>query len=239
VPVTGISGSVPISATGGEIYVALSGDAGCTTGPGWLNGSQPSGTITNGQYIKLNLPSGNSYGVTATRTITVGTYSTTWSVTTITDACTGSPAPGTTCSDGSKFAGWHPIWGTRMFIVPANMGYQPFGWPEVTYGQADWWDGRANTNVLAQTGTNHAINACYNLTAYGKDDWYLPAPGEWDVIDPYRNAIGGFEPDGYPIWSSLEQPESGWEAAWYHFMGGGNDYNVQGLWYPVRCIRRE
>jgi YD repeat-containing protein len=228
IQITGITGTVSTAIAGGLQWHRVCVDAGCSTYPAWS--SNPL-TITNGQYLQLANQASGAYGGTSSTTVTVGTVSSTWTLTTL-DPCSGSPAVGTTCADGSKFAGYHPSTGTKMYVTPADYGYQPFAWPEADQGVTGWVDGRVNTNALANFGNYHAANACYYLSAHGKDDWYLPSPTEWNSIDPYRFAIGGFLEDSSLYWTSLE--------SFYHYIGSDfNGYTGQGIWLAVRCMRRD
>jgi hypothetical protein len=196
--------------------------------------------MTNGQYLQMEIVSSGAYGTGESRTLSVGNYSTTWTVTTVPDPCAGSPAPGTTCADGSKFAGYSPATGTKMYTTTADWGWVHFAWPEVLWGQTSATDGLANTNGLASLGNHPAADACYYLSAHGKSDWYLPAPAEWNAMDPNRAAIGGFEADDVAYWTSLEEDGGDWFGADYHVLGSGfNGYTGQGVALAVRCVRRD
>lgn len=46
--------------------------------------------------------------------------SATWSITSIPDPCAGSPTPGTTCANGSEFAGYSAVAGTKVYITPTG-----------------------------------------------------------------------------------------------------------------------
>jgi hypothetical protein len=79
-----------------------------------------------------------------------------------------------------------------------------------------------------------------NLPAGTWSYTYLPAPYEWNVIDPYRAAIGGFAADDTSYWTSSELDNDDWEGGIYHRMGGTfNGYTGQGIWACVRCMRRD
>jgi len=67
VTVTGIEGNVPVSVSGGTVTV---------------NGGS-STTIRNGETLRVSVTTPSGYGQTATATVTVGTYQTTYSVTTV------------------------------------------------------------------------------------------------------------------------------------------------------------
>ena len=125
-------------------------------------------------------------------------------------------------------------------VYVSHPGDQQFAWPEQLWGQTSGVDGEANTNGLAQFNNYQAANACYYLTAHGKSDWYLPSPAEWNVIDPNRDAIGGFQPDGDPYWTSAEEEGDGWFGGIYHVIGSTfNGYTGQGIGFPIRCVRKD
>lgn len=235
--VSGIQGSVNVSVSGGATReYRVCADSSCS-GVGWTS---TGGTIVNNQYLQLRVNSGGANGQVLGVTATVGTYSTTWLVTTINDPCAGAPAAGTTCADGSKFAGYSPDGGGKMFTTTSDYGYQAFAWPETYHGVSNWNTGRANTSALAANGNYHAANACQNLTANGKTDWYLPSPNEMNALDPNRAAIGNFEEDGVLYWTSAQMDGGEWSGGIYHVMGSDfNGYTGQGLWFAIRCVRRD
>ncbi len=236
VQVTGITGNVATSVAGTGVEYRVCADATCTAGV-W---TAAAATIANGQYVQMKILSSGLGNTTTGRTLTVGSYATTWSVTTGGDPCGGSPAPGTTCGDGSKFAGYSPASGTKMYTTPADWGWLHFAWPETLWGGTNNVDGRANTNGLAPFGNYAAANACYYLSAHGKDDWYLPAPDEWNTLDPHRNAIGGFEVDETLYWTSAEADGGSWFGGIYHSIGSSfNGYTGQGVALAIRCVRRD
>ncbi len=90
VSVTG-DGSPEVSTDGGTVWAA-------------------SGTISNGGSLQVRLTSANALNTLYSATVTVGAVSDQWDVTTATDPCAvASPAYGTTCADGTLFAGFHPV----------------------------------------------------------------------------------------------------------------------------------
>lgn len=238
VEIKGITGAVPVSISGGssaKFRVCPTSD--CS---GVAFQTAPS-TVVDRQYLVLQQTSSATNGVTATVTASVGMFNTDWAVTTVADACAGAPAAGTTCSNGSKFAGYSPITGTKMYVTPADFpGAQQFAWPQDFFGFTSWGDGLANTNGLAVVGNHPAAAACYYLTAHGKTDWYLPSPTEMNALEPNRNAIGGFQPDDTSYWTSTEVDGGEWHAGLYHVMGSTfNGYTGMGISMPIRCMRRD
>ncbi|MFN3700408.1 MAG: DUF1566 domain-containing protein [Alphaproteobacteria bacterium] len=117
-----------------------------------------------------------------------------------------SPASGTTCADGTIYAGLSPDGNVPMFTTPADAPTL-MSWND---GSDFWLDtdmenctsmspsfqescrtGRANTNLLVSLGSSPspapyvAANYCYDLDAHGHTDWYLPSQDELDVL--YEN----------------------------------------------------
>ncbi len=95
-------------------------------------------------------------------------------------------------------------------------------------------NGYANTQAIVAEIDTGAAYLCDTLTAYGYNDWYLPAKVELDSLYQNRNAIGDFIADDY--WSSTEDGSS---TAWYQYFGNGNqNYANKNYFYRVRCVRR-
>ncbi|MGE0109849.1 MAG: DUF1566 domain-containing protein [Bdellovibrionales bacterium] len=168
-----------------------------------------------GDSISVALQSASSSETTMSVEITAGTHSTTWSVTTG-DICDAeSPPIGAVCVDGSIYAGLSPDGNVKMFTTPCDQiqtgtqgacsGTRPtyrFA-PSTSFfrGVVSLTDGDGNTETLRYY-ENQAAIACYNLTAHGHSDWYLPARDELDVLVDNYATIGGFANNYY--WSSSE-----------------------------------
>lgn len=173
------------------------------------------------------------------------------------DPCAGTPSPGDICHDGSVYAGLSPDGNVPMYTTPADAGQ--FSWND---GTTNWLDipaltncsnleaacntGEANTALLASIGTGpspapyEAARHCYNLTAHGHSDWYLPARHELNVLDTNRMAIGGFDisganPSGV-YWSSSEYDN---DSTWgRYFNGTGQNARFKRINHSVRCVRK-
>lgn len=174
-----------------------------------------------------------------------------------TDPCACSPSPGDVCADGSVYAGLSPDGDVPMFTTPADAGQ--FSWND---GSSNWLDiptlpncpgfyadcatGEANTALLVGLGTGPspapyvAARHCDSLIAHGKDDWYLPAASELQVLYTNRIAIGGFNLSGpYPNdWyrSSSERDFNG--ALVLIFSTGSTSDNKANSGMSVRCVRK-
>jgi len=115
--------------------------------------------------------------------------------------------------------------GTVIEVSPVKNGIA-IGWGAYNspiLGARSWTDGESNTNaIVAQLGNNggisYAAKVCYDLVAYGHNDWYLPSIRELDAIDNQSYLIPGYGIDsvntlnvgvlpyplGYTYWSSTE-----------------------------------
>jgi prepilin-type N-terminal cleavage/methylation domain-containing protein len=152
--------------------------------------------------------------------------------------CGDSPVPGTVCPDGTVYVS------STLRTTPSDAGGYKWGpAPEIT-SATDMADGRNNVTRLKALNPNlsvyPAVQACENLTANGKDDWYLPAKSELDTLYNNRVAIGNFNisglwPSSY-YWSSTEY-NSDW--AYYRMFSQLDSKmlkNYTGV--SVRCVRR-
>ena len=91
-----------------------------------------------------------------------------------------------------------------LFVHPTNNGARPWGAWELVVGAYSATNGEANTQLIVQTlGPGfYAAYLCDTLTAYGYDDWYLPARDELAEVYYNRDEIGGFGTTSY--WTSTE-----------------------------------
>ncbi|HXH05490.1 MAG TPA: hypothetical protein VNI83_02755 [Vicinamibacterales bacterium] len=232
VRITGITGQVATSITGGAYRIC--GDSACSTAPAFA--TAPS-AVTAGQYLQLRVTSSGAHATTVAATMTVGNVSDTWTVRTLGDPCAGAVPPGTVCADGTKFAGYSPDGSARMFTTPADAGVFQFAWPEwVDHGHWSWITGEANTLGMAQYAEYHAARYCAGLVAHGRDDWYLPAPYEMDVLRQHAGAIGGFDLAA-TYWTGTEWVDN---LAMYHRMSDGfHGYTSKGIGMRIRCVRKD
>ena len=173
------------------------------------------------------------------------------------DPCAASATPGTTCADGSIYAGLSPDGNVPMYTTPADAP-GTYSWND---GSTNWVDtamvnctgtasscrtGEANTNLLVSLNGSgspapyEAAQYCADLAppdpaALGHSDWYLPARDELTVLYDNRTSIGGFTTSSTWNWSSSESSSS--HAHGRDFTGGpGSDpKRVNSL---VRCVRK-
>lgn len=154
---------------------------------------------------------------------------------------------GTTCSDGSLYAGMFND--EHYYTLEDDQG--EYTWND---GSTNWvatnatsdTDGQSNTAILDDL-TNasmwyHAAVICYDLEEHGHSDWFLPAREELNMLWENRYDIGGFRTDGGSAenpdyyWSSTEADAAG---AWTVRFEDGFEANItKNAEFPVRCVRR-
>jgi len=254
--VTGINCSVPvtISGTGGSPQYRICSDSGCSSVvQDWTSG--PS-SITTNQYLQTRLTTDIAGGATFQATIIVGSGATVWSVTNAGGDCTGSPAIGTVCADGTIYAGLSPDGNNKMFTTRCDIGQT---WDGVNCtgsrtslqwnnGTSNWTTTGYTSNVTGKTnsagiaaltdaGSPHqAAQNCENLNINGKTDWYLPSLQELNVLYNNKGVIRNFETTGSTYWSSTESNSYG---AWLErFSDGYQDTSNKNDSRLVRCVRR-
>lgn len=174
-----------------------------------------------------------------------------------TDDCTGSPAIGTLCTDGTIYVGTSPDGGGKMFTTRCDAGMSwngsacapilgvqpPFNWG--TYGTAtntsSTVTGKANSATLASTYSDTlAAQFCEKLFANGHGDWYLPAKDELAKINTAKasgSVAGTLDVAGNYYWSSSE---GNTYTAWnQRFSDGYQSSSSKSSARYVRCVRRD
>jgi hypothetical protein len=97
-------------------------------------------------------------------------------------------------------------------------------------------NGYANTQAIVAEIDTGAAYLCDTLTAYGYNDWYLPAKVELDSLYQNQSAIGGFNSSS-TYWSSTEN-DLNYVYGQYFFDGSHNNNVSKYGFYRVRCVRR-
>lgn len=258
VTINGITGSVPISISGaGSPEYSIAGGA-------WTSAS---GTITNGQSLRLRQTAASSTGVTNTASVTIGTSTVNWDITaTVTDPCAlSSPSPGSVCTDGTVYVGTYNGYtykttrggctnsatptcaggtDTVMKAFAANDGRTPTAnvWGGVSSNFNNTTSGVANSSYLATNyADTDAAKYCEDMSYGGYTDWYLPARGELYLL--YQNSpIEGINTSGTYVGSN------GSEGVFSSYPGMGtvnmsngsvnDDTQPRTTPYYVRCVRR-
>lgn len=214
--------------------------------------------VKTGDTIAIQQVSSSSASTTTTATVTVGvTASGAFSITTGNDACAvTSPTVGTACGDGTIYAGLTPDGNVKMYTTPCDAGMtgtqgtctgtrSTYKWSagfEYTY-VTNQSTGRVNTKALhALTGDSYgpysAADYCYSLNAYGYTDWYLPAVGEFTVLNTNQSAIGGFLASGnYQTSSEVTGNGTSNNNYLYQINVGSSQYNSKNYVINIRCVR--
>jgi len=125
-----------------------------------------------------------------------------------------------------------------LYIYPEDnsTGIQWYNGSYITTNATSITDGAANTDSIVkyQGAGAYAAYLCDTLTAFGHNDWYLPAKDELNAMYQNKATIGGFSSDDY--WSSTDLTSIAWSQA---FSDGTQDYGDKVDGYRVRCVRRD
>ncbi len=255
----GISCVVNVAASGeGSPQFRTCSDAACST---VLLDWTTAGTIDNNQYLQLRLTTSAIGGDTHSATVAVGTAASVWNATPTGD-CTGTPAPGTVCPDGTVYAGITPDGDVKMYVTRCDAGMSWNGTACAGIADLKSWNhgessnfvgtlatseasGASNTAMIAPLDANSALPGhqdhyaavhCENLNQDGHTDWYLPARSELAIIYANGTVIGNFGTTSY--WSSTEGIASSNRARARNF-GGVGDYDpIKYEALRVRCARK-
>lgn len=239
-------GGISITGDGSAEY-RICADAGCSSETqAW---GSTAATITNGQFLQLRMTSSAFGGATSSASITVGSGSVQWQVTTQGGPCPGTVGPGDqgcAMADGSIYIG--QLSGTDIYAT--SIAYESSGsWNDgttnyATTGFASPTDGTGNTaGLVAATGNSdypyQAAAYCDALTAHSHSDWYLPAKDELDLFWNSGTPVASVDTSGNWYWSSTEVDL---DDAWLQRFNDGTQSNVVGVVKsssePVRCVRR-
>ncbi|WP_336421631.1 LamG-like jellyroll fold domain-containing protein [Roseovarius sp. D22-M7] len=159
-------------------------------------------------------------------------------------------SPGDLCGDGSYYVGPSPDGNAPMFATSvAHESTQSWNndttnWFRTYFNDNN--DGQSNTNSLATASDigapYNAATYCYNLSAHGYDDWYLPAQEELRLFYDGGPVISDLDTSGAKHWSSTELNNNEGDNRAQHFrldnqvMGStGDNKDDDNL---VRCVRK-
>lgn len=171
------------------------------------------------------------------------------------DPCHGTPAVGTVCLDGTVYAGVSPDGSNKMYATRCDAGMSWDGsactgtrstikWStgtSIVTGYTSAVTGRANTAGLAALSNADSPYAaaiyCDGLTVNGKNDWYLPAKDELNLMYVNRTAIGGFDAAAIKnYWTGSEYTNN---VAWIQrSIDGSQSTSTKNTVLFVRCARR-
>jgi hypothetical protein len=131
--------------------------------------------------------------------------------------------------------------GTILYVHPSDNGTNvSWGDESIATAAVSLTDGAVNTAaIVAMDGLTTAAGICDTLTAFGFNDWYLPAQYELDAIYKQSYLMIGLELNAdWKYWSSTEIDMSN---AWAHRLdyGGPDEDGKLEANHNVRCVRRE
>lgn len=234
VSTTILSNVVTVGGFDGPLSVSVSGQGSPQiqiAGGSWA----ASGSISPGQTLRVRLTTSSSSNTAHGASVSLGTFSTNWTATTIIlcqypfqGGCATVPNP----TVGSLIVAANDagvvVWGTV-----ASGSWAAYR------GVTDMASGAANTAILASfgPGAHPAASLCANLVLNGYDDWYLPAANELAEIWPAAGIIGGFCWSCL-YWSSTETDSTSAKSHYFYGNFGINDYWPKNKADPVRCVRR-
>lgn len=162
------------------------------------------------------------------------------------------PNVGDVCTDGSLFAGFmdYSVYGggscEPLYVTDNNQSTSSL-WRTLPAlnditdpsDKSDAVDGQYNRDNRGG-GTFPAFALCEGNTYHGKNDWYLPARAELNLLWLNQaaidaNAAGNFTTSNY--WSSTENDTG---DAWFQdFEDGDQGYDYKTDNGDVRCVRRD
>jgi hypothetical protein len=205
VTLSGFTGTLTAVCNTGCTGIALNGVWGGTTVTGFTSGS----TITIAQ-----LASGSASTPT-TASVTVGsTTSSTWTVTTLADACPAAVAngPGYICPDGTVYAGLTPDTNVKMYTTPCDAGKYWNG-SSCTACASGLWSGSGSTCSTTYASGNYPSWNNGTITYY--------TTGYTNITTGKANTAGLY---------SLSSTDSPYKAADYCETLSAYGY-AAGLWY--------
>lgn len=255
--ISGINCTVPVTISGGgSPQFQICSDAACASVvQSWT--SSPS-SIVSGQYLQVRLTTDIVGGAQFKSTVIIGSTASVWTVTNAGGDCTGSPAIGTVCADGTLYAGLTPDGGVKMFTTRCDAGqtwdgvstctgtrllpsYNNGSFNFIANGTTSSTAGRANTTILsglADAGAPYqTAEYCDNLVENGHSDWYLPAANEAVLLYSNRNVLRNFIGSrGYH--TSTELDASRFCAVLFNSNGDVFCLASKTINDPLRCVRR-
>jgi hypothetical protein len=259
--------SVSVSVSGGSAEYRVCSDASCAS---VVQNWTPSNVLIdmNGRYLQVRATSAGTPSTATNVTITIGTASSLWAITTQSTGPCGNVGPGaegTVCSDDSVYAGISPDGNRNMYVARCDIGMT---WDGTTCtgtrsslafssgntifnGYSDPNTGAYNTAEFASLsntdGPYSAASACQNLVAHGKSDWYLPA--RWELREIYVKLVDGTPMDNLPnpVVPGFATSDAYWSSTEWAVMtgaatslsSGGHSIYSKGTLLRVRCVRKD
>lgn len=131
--------------------------------------------------------------------------------------------------------------GQILHVHPTDNGTNVEWGIEAVTGATSQTDGSSNTNAIISSGAGGATAAgiCDTLTAFGFDDWYLPAQYEMDAVYKQSYLLSDLQLNAdWKYWSSTEIDSLN---AWAHRLdyGGPDEDGKVEVNHNVRCVRND
>ena len=106
---------------------------------------------------------------------------------------------GSACAGTRRALKWSDCAATALNVASIVDGVNNVGWDNTLFAK------KADSCSTAGRQVHEAAEACSNLVAFGKNDWYLPSSGELGVLFTNRATILNFDTTATGIyWSSSE-----------------------------------
>lgn len=139
--------------------------------------------------------------------------------------------------------------GQVIYILPYTVDSAEYGAFGTVTNANDYYDGRINTNILVNLlgPGDYAAYICDTLTAFGYDDWYLPAYYEMKTIINYNHLLNWNNLFSENYWTSSEviNTNPGWYSPEESAIGANIISGSAGITLDkntirkVICIRRD
>lgn len=123
-------------------------------------------------------------------------------------------------------------------------GLEDIASSSVSQAVSNDFDGEGNTAALVTLygDGEYAAKVCYDLEAFGFDDWYLPSAGEMEAIFRQYSVAAGDGTFGgqFRYWTSSPHTSStsGYATISYGFQSGNTPVSQNGGKAQVLCIRK-
>lgn len=126
--------------------------------------------------------------------------------------------------------------GATIYLHPHdNEPYSIWGMGNTFLGATSLGHGYGNTTTIASASGVAAAKVCHQLTAFGHEDWYLPAINE--LVAVFENMA---DPETFPnaqYWSSTEESAS--DAVALNFETGEIQNVAKNAQLGCRCVRKQ
>lgn len=233
-----VSGPVTISGLDVEAAISLSGEPSAEYSLDGGAFTSASGTVLNGQVVRVRMTSSDQKGVLRAATLQIGSVTAGFSVTTTPPEACETGAVGSVCSDGAVYAG--VVNGYKIFAAPSSTASVLLKNPATVTMGSITDDGLLNhhATTLAGLSLHPAAEAC---AAMGPE-WVLPSLPELQQMYATRNSApaGTYTLSGSTasrLWSSTEHSADPRRGQYVEFSSGSTTNVLKTSSYKAHCIR--